>query len=125
MLKFKPLKEAMVNPGEFLFSDFAKFDRPPLLHLAFQALDLFRMEEGHFPAPACETDGNRLVEIVHNINKGRQGELKLQTIDENIIRLLGSGSRAVLSPMAAMFGGFVGQEVVKACSGKFNPLNQV
>jgi ubiquitin-activating enzyme E1 len=26
--------------------------------------------------------------------------------------------------MAAMFGGFVGQEVVKAVSGKFTPLNQ-
>jgi ubiquitin-activating enzyme E1 len=27
--------------------------------------------------------------------------------------------------MAAMFGGIVGQEVVKACSGKFHPLYQV
>jgi len=27
--------------------------------------------------------------------------------------------------MAAMFGGIVGQEVVKACSGKFHPLFQV
>lgn len=26
--------------------------------------------------------------------------------------------------MAAMFGGFVGQEVVKAVSGKFTPLHQ-
>ncbi|KAJ0953405.1 putative ubiquitin-activating enzyme E1 [Helianthus annuus] len=32
---------------------------------------------------------------------------------------------AVLNPMAAMFGGIVGQEVVKACSGKFHPLVQV
>jgi ubiquitin-activating enzyme E1 len=29
-----------------------------------------------------------------------------------------------LNPMAAMFGGIVGQEVVKACSGKFHPLYQ-
>jgi hypothetical protein len=27
--------------------------------------------------------------------------------------------------MAAMFGGIVGQEIVKACSGKFHPLFQV
>ena len=26
--------------------------------------------------------------------------------------------------MAAMFGGLVGQELVKACTGKFQPLNQ-
>ena len=29
-----------------------------------------------------------------------------------------------LSPMAAMFGGVVGQEVMKAASGKFHPLYQ-
>lgn len=34
------------------------------------------------------------------------------------------GSSGELSPMAAMFGGFVGQEVVKALSGKFSPLCQ-
>lgn len=28
------------------------------------------------------------------------------------------------SPMAAMFGGIVGQEVLKACTGKFQPLFQ-
>ena len=29
-----------------------------------------------------------------------------------------------LSPMAALFGGVVGQEALKAASGKFHPLNQ-
>ena len=33
--------------------------------------------------------------------------------------------QAELSPMAATFGGLVGQEVVKAASGKFHPLFQV
>ena len=39
LLNFKPLKEALENPGEFLLSDFYWFDRPPLLHWAFRALD--------------------------------------------------------------------------------------
>lgn len=34
------------------------------------------------------------------------------------------GASGELNPMAAMFGGFVGQEVVKAVSGKFTPLFQ-
>lgn len=34
--KFKTLKEGLTDPGEFLLSDFAKFDRAPKLHLAFQ-----------------------------------------------------------------------------------------
>lgn len=32
--------------------------------------------------------------------------------------------RGVLAPMAAVIGGFVAQEVLKACSGKFHPLFQ-
>lgn len=35
-----------------------------------------------------------------------------------------AGATGELNPMAAMFGGFVGQEVVKALSGKFHPLYQ-
>ncbi|CAM6046261.1 unnamed protein product [Sphagnum compactum] len=124
LLHFRPLKEALSNPGEFLLSDFAKFDRPQLLHLAFQALDRFRVESGRFPAPGSESDANKLVSLVHALNRNLPQDQRLETIDENILKLLASGSRAVLNPMAAMFGGIVGQEVVKACSGKFHPLFQ-
>jgi len=34
------------------------------------------------------------------------------------------GARAVLCPMAAIFGGIVGQEVIKAATGKFHPIHQ-
>ena len=37
---FKPLAEALDEP-EFLMTDFAKFERPAQLHLAFRALDAF------------------------------------------------------------------------------------
>ena len=33
-------------------------------------------------------------------------------------------SSAVLSPIAAIFGGIAGQEVIKACTGKFHPIFQ-
>ena len=42
-LTFKRLAKALEEPGEFLMTDFAKFDRPPLLHVGFQALDLFQV----------------------------------------------------------------------------------
>jgi hypothetical protein len=32
--------------------DFAKFDRPPLLHLGFRALHKFKAAKGFFPRPA-------------------------------------------------------------------------
>jgi len=42
-LSFKTLKAALSEPGEFLLTDFSKMERPALLHLAFQALDMFEV----------------------------------------------------------------------------------
>lgn len=41
-----------------------------------------------------------------------------------MLRKLALTARASINPMAAMFGGVVGQEVVKAASSKFHPLFQ-
>ncbi|KAI4368912.1 hypothetical protein MLD38_017415 [Melastoma candidum] len=123
VLNFKPLREALKDPGDFLLSDFSKFDRPPLLHLAFQALDKFVAELGRYPAPASEDDAQKLISIASNINE-TLGDGKLEDLNPKLLRYFAFGSRAVLNPMAAMFGGIVGQEVVKACSGKFHPLFQ-
>ncbi|KAI5070106.1 hypothetical protein GOP47_0014449 [Adiantum capillus-veneris] len=123
MLKFKSFREAVKNPGEFLLSDYAKFDRSSLLHLAFQALDQFKVKFGRLPAPASDDDAAKLLAFCKESN-GEAGESKLESIDEQILRHLSNGASAVLNPMAAMFGGIVGQEVVKACSGKFHPLFQ-
>jgi ubiquitin-activating enzyme E1 len=125
VLNFKSLREAIQNPGEFLLSDFSKFDRPPLLHLAFQALDEFVHEFGRFPCAASEEDASRLIDLTKALNDSLSSDQKLDAIDENVLKHFASGSRAVLNPMAAMFGGIVGQEVVKASSGKFHPLFQV
>lgn len=42
-LDFKPLAQALDDPGEFLLSDFAKMERPGILHLGFQALNDFQV----------------------------------------------------------------------------------
>ncbi|XP_043697731.1 ubiquitin-activating enzyme E1 1-like isoform X2 [Telopea speciosissima] len=123
VLNFKTLREALKDPGDFLLSDFSKFDRPPLLHLAFQALDKFICEVGRFPVAGIEEDAQKLISLAVNINQGL-GDGKLDEIDQKLMRQFAFGARAVLNPMAAMFGGIVGQEVVKACSGKFHPLFQ-
>ncbi|XP_076893959.1 ubiquitin-activating enzyme E1 2-like isoform X1 [Bidens hawaiensis] len=123
VLNFKSLKEAIKSPGEFLLSDFSKFDRPPLLHLAFQALDKFTCELGRFPVAGSEDDAQKLISIATTMNES-SGDAKLEDLNLKLLRVFAYGARAVLNPMAAMFGGIVGQEVVKACSGKFHPLVQ-
>lgn len=123
VLNFKCLSEALKSPGEFLLSDFAKFDRPALLHLAFQALDRFCTEFGHLPTAGSDKDVIGFINLTKRLNEGA-GDMKLESMDEDVLRHFASGACAVLNPMAAMFGGIVGQEVVKACSGKFHPLFQ-
>ncbi|GAB4857367.1 E1 ubiquitin-activating protein [Ancistrocladus abbreviatus] len=123
VLNFKTLREALKDPGDFLLSDFSKFDRPHLLHLAFRALDKFILEFGRFPVAGSEEDARKIIAFVSSINN-TAGAGKLEEIDEKLLQHFAFGAKAVLNPMAAMFGGIVGQEVVKACSGKFHPLFQ-
>ena len=124
VVKFKTLEESLSDPGDFLLSDFSKFERPPLLHLAFQALDKFVSELHRFPVAGSDDDAEKLISIASNMNESL-GDGKLDDINPKLLRHFAFGARAVLNPMAAMFGGIVGQEVVKACSGKFYPLFQV
>uniref|UniRef100_A0A2P2MDV3 E1 ubiquitin-activating enzyme n=1 Tax=Rhizophora mucronata TaxID=61149 RepID=A0A2P2MDV3_RHIMU len=123
ILNFKPLREALKNPGDFLLSDFPKFDRSPLLHLAFQALDKFVSETDRFPVAGSEEDAQKFISLAGHTNE-TLGDGKVEDINPKLLRHFAFGARAVLNPMAAMFGGIVGQEIVKACSGKFHPLFQ-
>ncbi|KAK9985690.1 hypothetical protein SO802_030641 [Lithocarpus litseifolius] len=122
-VNFKPLREALRDPGDLFLHDFSKFDHQPLLHLAFQVLDKFIIEFGRFPVAGLENDAQKFISWVIEINK-TLSDGKLEAIDQNLLRHFASGARAVLNPMAAMFGGIVGQEVVKACSEKCHPLFQ-
>ena len=49
-------------------SDFAKFDRPGQLHIAFQALDKFQSSVGRLPGPYNKEDALKFVEIAKETN---------------------------------------------------------
>ena len=49
-------------------SDFAKFDRPGQLHVAFQALDKFQSTVGRLPRPYNKEDALKFVEIAKETN---------------------------------------------------------
>lgn len=118
--KFKPYKEMLENPGEFMMSDFAKFDRPPVLHAAFRAVSKYFAINGQLPEPGQTAAIDSVVQIAKEADK--DGILDSDGA-QRILRHLASGSRAILSPMCATIGGMVGQEVLKACSSKFTPIN--
>ncbi|KAL3757977.1 hypothetical protein ACHAWU_006035 [Discostella pseudostelligera] len=122
-LSFKSYKESLENHGELMMSDFAKFDRPPLLHLAFRALAAYaEAHEMEYPQPGDMVAANEVWELAKTLDSEKILENDPKAA-QRIVLHLASGSRAILSPMCATLGGIVGQEVLKACSGKFTPIN--
>lgn len=122
-ISFETYEKRLAEPGEMMMSDFAKFDRPPLLHKAFQALEDYRTNhQGNYPVPGDAPACHEVLDIVKSL-VAAAGEDALTPAQERTVLQLASGSRAILSPMCAAVGGIVGQEVLKACSGKFSPIN--
>lgn len=98
--------------------DYAKLDKPQQLHAGFCALAQFQTINRRLPSPYNVEDADKLVALAKDY-------LPAETqVDEKLIKLLAFGSRGNLSPMAAFLGGIAAQEVQKATSGKFTPLNQ-
>lgn len=117
-LSFQTYQQKMEDPGEFVLSDFAKFDRPQLLHMGYKALNQYaEQNSGSLPAPADFEAANKVVELAAALS-----EEPLTDEQKRILTFLSLGAQANLSPMCAALGGMVGQEVLKACSGKFTPL---
>jgi len=120
-LKFTPYEES-INAPEFLITDFAKFDRPALWHLAFQALHKFVEETGSRPKPWCQDDADKFLGIFKTINDASAA--KVEEFSEEMVKWFACQSIGETVATDAVIGGIVAQEVMKACSGKFTPVQQ-
>ncbi|XP_040359300.2 ubiquitin-like modifier-activating enzyme 1 isoform X9 [Ixodes scapularis] len=120
-IKFKPLKVSLEAP-EFVMSDFGKMERPAQFHLGFQALHAFREKHGRLPGPWNKEDAAEVVALAKERNASTTA--KVDELDEKLISLLAQVSAGSLCPMQAVIGGIAAQELMKACSGKFSPIQQ-
>ena len=119
-VSFLSMRESCKKP-EFLISDFAKMDRQEQLLLGFQAVDAFLAKNKALPLPGNKAHAAEVVALAESLN----AECKLvQSVDAKLLTLLASNARGDISPMAAVLGGIVAQEVLKGCSGKFMPIRQ-
>jgi ubiquitin-activating enzyme E1 len=120
-LHFDSYESKLKEPGDLMMSDFSKFDRPIVLHLGFQAVAEYMVQNaGELPMPGDRVACQTVIDIAKKLDKDKA--LENNAAAERILMHLASGSRAALSPMCAAMGGLVGQEVLKACSGKFAPI---
>ncbi|KAL3954003.1 hypothetical protein ACCO45_011959 [Purpureocillium lilacinum] len=120
IINFKNFTSSLKEP-EFVMSDFAKFDRPQQLHLGFQALEAFQVAEGRLPKPMDENDAAVVLGAAKKFAQEEKLEIEL---DEKLLKELSFQATGDLSPMAAFFGGITAQEILKAVSGKFQPIQQ-
>ncbi|OAQ28961.1 ubiquitin-activating emzyme E1 [Linnemannia elongata AG-77] len=117
---FLSLKESIQKP-EFLITDFGKFDRPAQLHVGFQALHAFKAKHGRQPRPRNAEDAKEVFALANEINDKATEKAEL---DEKLIHELSYQAVGDLSPIIAVIGGTIAQEVLKACTGKFSPIHQ-
>lgn len=120
-LHFKALKESLEEP-EFLVSDFVKMERPAQLHLGFRALHAFRAKHGRLPAPWNKVDATEFVALAKERNDAMTK--KVDRVDEDLLTTMAYVAAGSLCPMQAVIGGIAAQELMKACSGKFTPIQQ-
>ncbi|KAF8631275.1 hypothetical protein AX15_002601 [Amanita polypyramis BW_CC] len=114
IIEFKSLRVSLKEPESFP-TDFAKFDRPAILHTGFQALSEYREKYQRLPRPRNAADAAEFIALAKKYDAD---------IDEKIVAELAYQAAGDLSPMNAVIGGFVAQEVLKACSAKFHPMVQ-
>ncbi|KAJ7117326.1 ubiquitin activating enzyme [Mycena crocata] len=113
-IEFKSLQQSLKAP-EYFITDFAKFDRPATLHAGFQALSEFQIQQKRLPRPRNNEDAAAVVALARKLDP---------EIDEKIVTELAYQATGDVSPLVAVIGGFVAQEVLKACSAKFHPMVQ-
>eukprot|EP00095_Tigriopus_kingsejongensis_P007306 maker-scaffold431_size173393-snap-gene-0.22 protein:Tk07306 transcript:maker-scaffold431_size173393-snap-gene-0.22-mRNA-1 annotation:"ubiquitin-activating enzyme e1" len=120
---FKSLQEALSDDGLFMITDFGKFDRPALMHLAFITLHEYEKKHQRLPKPWSASDAQDFVAMAKGLND-QYMKVPIDDTFEQFQTQFAKLAAGDLNPMAAAMGGFVAQEVMKACSGKFMPVKQ-
>lgn len=114
-LSFKSLKDAKKD-APIVYTDYSKIDHPANLHIAFLALDQFVNSHGRLPTPWSDGDAKLFLNL--------PAITEADEVNEKLLATFAKTSAGDLSPINAVIGGTIAQEVLKACSGKFTPIQQ-
>ena len=123
-LRFLELRKANRRPADLLIADFGKLDHALALHVAVLALDRFIERVGHVPRPWNDEDAGIFVQLAREVNQSIDADLRPAELNETVLKTFAMTCCGEICPITAAFGGIAGQEVLKACSGKFAPIRQ-
>ncbi|KAB5518536.1 hypothetical protein PHYPO_G00167190 [Pangasianodon hypophthalmus] len=117
---FETMEQQLHDP-QLLIPDFSKPEAPLQIHAIMIALDVFQEQHNRLPNIGCLQDADLLLKITEEVT----GTLKNKvSVNPSLVRCVSRCARGCLSPLAAAVGGAASQEVLKALTGKFTPLQQ-
>ncbi|KAM4707570.1 ubiquitin-like modifier-activating enzyme 6 isoform 1-T2 [Discoglossus pictus] len=117
---FERLEKQIEDP-KYLTADFMKPEAPLKIHTAMLALDQFQEIHSRLPNIGCLQDAEEMSKLAESVAETLQTK---PLLDENLVKWLSWTARGYLAPLAAAVGGIASQEVLKAVTGKFAPLQQ-
>ncbi|KAG7458825.1 hypothetical protein MATL_G00224740 [Megalops atlanticus] len=117
---FERLEEQLLEP-QVLTPDFSKPEAPLQVHAALLALDSFQEQHHRLPNVGCLQDAEVLVKLTEEVNESLKNRAP---VNQELVRCVSRTARGSLAPLAAAVGGIASQEVLKALTGKFAPLQQ-
>lgn len=98
-----------------LLADYSKLDRVNDYHVFIQSLSSFKTKHQRDPRPWNDEDTNEMLSIAKALGI---------EFNEDVFKKLSYTASGDLSPMATFLGGVVAQEIIKATSSKYVPINQ-
>uniref|UniRef100_A0A3Q4HVX8 E1 ubiquitin-activating enzyme n=1 Tax=Neolamprologus brichardi TaxID=32507 RepID=A0A3Q4HVX8_NEOBR len=119
MYRFETLERQLCEP-RVLTPDFSKPEAPLQIHAGMLALDTFQEQHSRLPN-TCLQDAEVLLKLTEEVNAALKSKASVNT---ELVRCLSRTARGTLPPLAAAVGGLASQEVLKAITGKFAPLQQ-
>ncbi|KAM7419181.1 hypothetical protein PAMA_016345 [Pampus argenteus] len=118
--RFETLERQLRDP-QVLTPDFSKPEAPLQIHAAMLALDTFQEQHSRLPNTGCVQDAEVLLKLTEEVNATLRNKAPVNT---ELVHCLSRTARGTLPPLAAAVGGLASQEVLKAITGKFAPLQQ-
>eukprot|EP00163_Fabomonas_tropica_P025710 TRINITY_DN4500_c0_g1_i3.p1 TRINITY_DN4500_c0_g1~~TRINITY_DN4500_c0_g1_i3.p1 ORF type:complete len:1158 (-),score=246.08 TRINITY_DN4500_c0_g1_i3:101-3457(-) len=136
---YTPLQEQLLQPTISETSDFGKYCHPYALVALTRALDSFHTQHGRLPQVRVAQDVAQMQAAVTQVfiespeleasyrncfYSPEQQSIPAQQVDATLLHAFTYTIAYTLPAISAYHGGVVGQEVLKAVSGKFSPYNQ-
>uniref|UniRef100_A0AAR2K070 Ubiquitin-activating enzyme E1 C-terminal domain-containing protein n=1 Tax=Pygocentrus nattereri TaxID=42514 RepID=A0AAR2K070_PYGNA len=117
---FETMEQQLRDP-RLLIPDFSKPEAPLQIHATMIALDMFQEQHKRLPSIGCLQDSEVLLKLTEEVNETLKNKV---CVNPSLVRCVSRCARGCLSPLAAAVGGIASQEVLKALTGKFTPLQQ-